>query len=73
MLIADAVASGMGVLRWSRLKFSLIQACATKGLKGFLDTNLNYDLDRERSVQDLTEILQDNLPKERVRRPEVSP
>jgi len=32
MLIADVVASEWEFLRWSRLKLSLIQACAAKGL-----------------------------------------
>jgi hypothetical protein len=47
-----------------RLKFSLIQACAANGLKGFLNSNLDYDLYRECFVEDLTEILQDNLPED---------
>ncbi len=51
-------------MRWSRLKISLIQACAAKGLKEFLNSKLDYDLYRERFVQDLTEILQDNLPED---------
>ena len=33
MLMTDAVASEWEFLRWSRLKFSLIQACAAKGLQ----------------------------------------
>src|SRR6516225_468134 len=64
MLIADVVASEWEFLRWSRLKFSLIQACAAKGLQGFLNSKLDYDLYRERFVEDLTEILQDNLPED---------
>ena len=64
MLIADAVASEWEFLRWSRLKFSLVQTCAAHGLEGFLNSNLDYDLYRERFVEDLTEILQDNLPAE---------
>ena len=64
MLIADVVASEWEFLRWSRLKFSLIQACAAKVLKEFLNSKLDYDLYRERFVQDLTEILQDNLPED---------
>ncbi len=64
MLIADAVASEWEFLRWSRLKLSLIQACAAMGLKDFLNSKLDYDLYRERFVQDLTEILQDNLPED---------
>ena len=69
MLIADAVASEWEFLRWSRLKFSLIQTCAANGLEGFLNSNLDYDLYRERFVEDLTEILQDNLPEDARRRP----
>ena len=62
MLIADVVASEWELLRWSRAKLSLLQACAAKGLQRFLNSNLDYDLYRERFVQDLTEILKDNLP-----------
>jgi hypothetical protein len=64
MLIADVVASEWEFLRWSRLKFSLIQACAAERLKEFLNSKLDYDLYRERFVEDLTEILQDNLPED---------
>ena len=39
MLIADVVASEWEFLRWSRLKLSLLQACATKGLKDFSTAN----------------------------------
>jgi hypothetical protein len=62
MLIADVVASEWEFLRWSRLKLSLLQACATKGLQGFRNGKLDYELYRERFVEDLTEILEDNLP-----------
>ena len=65
MLIADAVASEWEYLRWNRLKFSLVQTCAAKGLEGFLKSNLDYDLYRERFEEDLTEILEDNLPEDR--------
>jgi hypothetical protein len=64
MLIADAVASEWEFLRWSRLKFSLIQTCAVKGLETFLYSDLDYDLYREHFVENLTEILQDNLPED---------
>jgi hypothetical protein len=64
MLMADAVASEWEFLRWSRLKFSLIQTCAVKGLETFLYSDLDYDLYRERFVENLTEILQDNLPED---------
>ena len=64
MLIADAVASEWEFLRWSRLKLSLIQACAAKGLEEFLNDNLDFDLYQERFVEDLTEILTDDLPED---------
>jgi hypothetical protein len=64
MLIADAVASEWEFLRWSRVKFSLMQTCAAKGLKEFLKDNLDYDLYRETFEEDLTEILEDNLPED---------
>jgi hypothetical protein len=65
MLIADAVASEWEFLRWSRLKLSLIQKCAAKGLKEFLYSELlDYDLYHEQFVEDLTEILQDYLPED---------
>ena len=35
MLIEDVVASEWEYLRWSRLKFSLVQTCAAQGLEGF--------------------------------------
>jgi hypothetical protein len=57
MLIADVVASEWEYLRWSRLKLSLIQACVAKGLKKFVSSKLDYDLHRERFVEDLTQIL----------------
>jgi hypothetical protein len=44
MLIADAVDSEWEFLRWSRLKFSLVQTCAAQGLEEFLNSNLDYDL-----------------------------
>jgi hypothetical protein len=66
MLIADVVASEWEFLRWSRLKLSLIQACAVEALKAFLKDNLDYDLYRERFAEDLAEILQENLPEDQV-------
>jgi hypothetical protein len=58
MLIADAVGSEWEFLRWSRLKISLIQACAAKGLEEFLNNHLDFDQYREPFVEDLTQILQ---------------
>ena len=72
MLIADMVAWEWEFLRWRRLKFSLIQTCASEGLEGFVRKKLEYDLYRERLVEVLTEILVENLPEnhteERVQR-----
>jgi hypothetical protein len=62
MLIEDAVHSQWELLRWSRVKLSLLQTSAANGLERFLNNNLDYDLYRERFVQDLTKILRDNLP-----------
>jgi hypothetical protein len=70
MLIADAVASEWEFLRWSRLKFSLVQSCASKGLQEFLISNLDYDLYRERFEEELTEVLQDNLAEDHAEDPE---
>jgi hypothetical protein len=64
MLIADVVASEWEFLRWSRLKLSLIQACAAKALKAFLKNNLDYDLYRDRFAEELAEILHENLPED---------
>jgi hypothetical protein len=68
MLIADVVASECEFLRWSRLKLSMIQACAANKLEKFLEGELNritnYDLYRERFAEDLTEMLRNNLPED---------
>jgi hypothetical protein len=64
MFIADVVASEWEFLHLSRMRFSLIQGCAAKGLKEFLNRKLDYDLYRDQFVQDLTNILQDNLPED---------
>ncbi len=62
ILIADAVALEWEVLRWRRLKLSLIQARVAKALERFLskDENLDYDLYRKQFVDELTTVLQEN-------------
>ncbi|MGA2312462.1 MAG: hypothetical protein ABSF87_08875 [Xanthobacteraceae bacterium] len=60
MFMADVVASEWEVLRWRRLKLSLIRTRALKALEGFLRDKLDYDLYREHFVDELTPILQDN-------------
>jgi len=60
ILVADLVALEWEVLRWRRLKSSLIQVSALKALKGFLEKQLGYDLYREQFEHDLAEFLRAN-------------
>jgi hypothetical protein len=62
MFIADIVALEWEVLRWRRLKLGLIRARALEALKDFLGKDLDYDLYRNDFADDLTDVLQDNLP-----------
>ena len=62
MFIVDVVALEWEVLRWRRLKLGLIQGRAFKTLKTYLRDHLDYELYRNSFVDDLTEVLQDNLP-----------
>jgi hypothetical protein len=64
MFIADVVSLEWEVLRWRRLKLSLIRTRGLKALEGFLATKLEYDLYSEHFATDLTKILQDNLPED---------
>jgi hypothetical protein len=66
MLIADVVSSEWEFLRWSRVKSNLLRACAVKALEAFLKKNLDYDFYREYFVDDLTTILQGNLPENQI-------
>ena len=62
MFIADAVSLEWEVLRWRRLKSSLMQTRGIEALKQFLDKYLDYyDHYQTHFEQDLAEILQDNL------------
>jgi hypothetical protein len=61
MLIDDAVSLEWDVLRWRRLKSSLMRTHEFKTLEQFLSTNLDYDQYWKFFEEDLTEILQDNL------------
>jgi hypothetical protein len=62
MLIADMAMLEWEVLRWRRLKSSLIRARGLKALEWFLSEKLDYDLYSEHFADGLAEILQDNLP-----------
>jgi hypothetical protein len=62
MFIADVVSLEWEVLRWRRLKSSLMRTCGLEALKQFLSRHLDYnDHYREYFEQDLAEALQDNL------------
>ena len=61
MFIADVVSLEWEVLRWRRLKLSLLQTRGLKALKNFLSEHLDYDQYRKFFEEDLTEILQENL------------
>ena len=64
MLVADVVALEWEVLRWRRLKSSLIRASGLASLRYFLSINLEYDLYRKHFADELTTILQDNWAEE---------
>jgi len=66
MLTADIVALEWEVLRWRRLKRTLMQEVALKALERFLIDRLesNYALHEEHFQSYLTEILKNNLPPE---------
>jgi hypothetical protein len=61
MLIADVASSEWEILRWRRLKSSLMQTRALNALKEFLIKHLDYNQYWKFFEQDLTEILQENL------------
>ena len=66
MFTADIVSLEWEVLRWRRLKSSLIKARGLQALKDFLPGTLDYDLYSEYFADDLTEILRDNLTEDEV-------
>jgi len=59
--MADVVALEWEILRWRRLKLSLIRAWGLKALEDFLGEELEYDLYRKHFAEELTTILQENL------------
>jgi hypothetical protein len=62
MLIIDVASLEWEVLRWRRLKSNLMQARGLKTLADFLAGKLEYELYSNQFADDLTKILQDNLP-----------
>jgi hypothetical protein len=61
MFTADIVSLHWEVLRWRRLKSSLILARGLKAVEEFLSNELDYNLYSEDFADDLAEILEDNL------------
>ena len=64
MLVADVVALEWQVLRWRRLKLSLLRACQCAALEHFLRDHIDYDLYAEDFADELATILKDNLPQD---------
>jgi hypothetical protein len=64
MLIADAVPLEWEILRYRRLKTSLLRSCQLKTLESFLRTKLDYHLCLERFAELLTEIVQEHGPED---------
>jgi hypothetical protein len=61
MFITDLADLEWEVLRWRRLKSSLILARGLKAVEEFLSNELDYNLYSEDFADDLAEILEDNL------------
>src|SRR5262245_22423794 len=66
LLIADVVFLEWEILRWRRLKGSLIRARELEALERFLAEQLdhNFEMYSEHFARHLAEILQDNLPED---------
>ena len=62
MFVFDVAHLEWEVLRWRRLRCSLLRARGIEALEGFLAEQLEYDAYSERFADDLAEILQDKLP-----------
>ena len=59
MFIADVAFLEWEVLRWRRLKTSLLRTRGLEALEDFLGEKLDYDLYSDRFADELTEILQE--------------
>jgi hypothetical protein len=64
VFVADVVSLEWEVLRWRRLKSSLIRARGLTVLEWFLRENLAYDMYLEHFADCLAQILEDNLPED---------
>jgi hypothetical protein len=61
MFTADVAFLEWEVLRWRRLKSSLMQMLGLKALENFLSEHLDYDQYRKFFEEDLTQILREHL------------
>jgi hypothetical protein len=64
IFIADVVSLQWEVLRWNRLKCSLIRAHGLARLEQFLGQDLDYDLCADHFANELAELLQTHLPRD---------
>jgi hypothetical protein len=64
MFIADVASLEWEVLRWRRLKLSLIRARGLEALERLLAEQFEYNQYSEHFADDLAEILKDNLPED---------
>jgi hypothetical protein len=60
MFVADVVNLEWEIIRWRRLKSSLLKASGQKALQEFLSETLDYELYVEAFTEDLTKILQED-------------
>ena len=61
MFVADVISLEWEIMRWRRLKFSLLEASVRRELRDFLNEQLNYDDYEEAYAETLEEILQEDL------------
>jgi hypothetical protein len=64
IFIADVASLEWEVLRWRRLKWSLMRACGLEALKDFFAKQLDYNVYSERFADFLAQILRDHLPED---------
>src|SRR5262249_12778887 len=67
MLIVDVASLEWEILRWRRLKTSLIRARGCKALEMFLRENLEYDAYSDAFADRLTRPLQENLSEDQAK------
>jgi hypothetical protein len=63
MFMADVISLEWEIMRWRRLKFSLLEASVHRELRDFLNEQLNYDDYEDAYAETLEKILQEDLQK----------